>query len=244
MIDAPDAKPSEAAPEPAPPVPVAALPDLDAGIRVAGAPVLNGSIANGAPTRPYRPAYVFLGALAMVVLVADLWSKRWAESALALNGATLPPRQIIKGRFNFHLAHNPGGAWGMFHDQPEALRKPFFVLVSVIAVAVIIAMFRKLDGTQRALKWGLPMVLGGALGNLVDRMRFGKVVDFIDVIYWTTKDGTPIHWPTFNVADIAICIGVGLMAVDFLFPGNHRRPSSSPLPPRVRPSRDAAKSTT
>jgi signal peptidase II len=59
-------------------------------------------------------------------------------------------------------------------------------------------------------------VLGGAIGNFVDRVRFGQVVDFIDVVYWTPWGNN--HWPTFNVADIAICVGVGLMAIDFLFP--------------------------
>src|SRR5690606_33350206 len=63
-----------------------------------------------------------------------------------------------------------------------------------------------------ALKWGLPLVLGGALGNLVDRIRYGFVVDFIDV--YMQMDGQPKHWPTFNVADISICVGVALMAID------------------------------
>jgi signal peptidase II len=65
---------------------------------------------------------------------------------------------------------------------------------------------------QRALRWGLPLVLGGALGNVLDRIRYGQVIDFIDVhVFWKGADR---HWPTFNVADIAICVGVGLMAID------------------------------
>ena len=259
MIDAPDAKvpdapPDAIAPPPNPPPEVGSVDIVDTvdtvdAPNVREADAMGGAGAAPPSADPHRPAYVFLGIVATFVLVADLWSKRWAEKTLSgLNGSTLPPREIIKGRFNFHLAHNPGGAWGMFHDQPESLRKPFFVLVSLIAVAVIFAMYRKLDRGQRALKWGLPMVLGGALGNLVDRMRFGKVVDFIDVIYWKNKDGVPVHWPTFNVADIAICVGVGLMAIDFLFPGGQKRPTSSsapPAPPRVTDSgADAAKSPT
>ncbi len=190
------------------------------GIDAAAAPAPH---AHEAP----KPQYAFLAVLSTIALVADLWTKRWAVMKLEKDGYPKPPMELVKGRLNFHLARNPGGAWGMFQNQPESVRKPFFVLVSVIAVVVIFGMYRKLDRSQRALKWGLPLVLGGALGNLVDRIRFSKVVDFIDVIYWKDKAGMPVHWPTFNVADIAICVGVGLMAVDFLFPGKaHRTPPS------------------
>lgn len=175
-----------------------------------------------------RPSYVFLAFFSIFVLAADLGSKFWAVKTLEKDGLRLPAREIIKGRLSFLLARNPGGAWGMFHDQPEKVRKPFFVLVSIIAVVVIVGMYRKLDAKQHALKWGLPLVLGGALGNLVDRVRYGQVIDFIDVVYWKNKLGIERHWPTFNVADIAICIGVLLMAVDFLFP--HRRPVAARKP--------------
>lgn len=180
-----------------------------------------------APAGP-RPSYVFLAIVSLLVLVSDLGSKWWAVKALEKDGFRLPAKEIIKGRLAFVLARNPGGAWGMFHDQPEKVRKPFFVLVSVIAVVVIVGMYRKLDPKQHALKWGLPLVLGGALGNLVDRVRYGQVIDFIDVVYWKNKLGIERHWPTFNVADIAICIGVLLMAVDFLFP--HKRPVAARKP--------------
>lgn len=174
------------------------------------------------PPEGPRPSYAFLAVLSLLVLVADLGSKYWAVKALEKDGFRLPAKEIIKNRLAFVLARNPGGAWGMFHDQPEKVRKPFFVLVSVIAVVVIVGMYRKLDAKQHALRWGLPLVLGGALGNLVDRVRYGQVIDFIDVVYWKNKLGIERHWPTFNVADIAICVGVLLMAVDFLFP--HKRP--------------------
>lgn len=169
-----------------------------------------------------EPSYLFLTLVSVLVLVADLGSKWWAVKALEKDGFRLPAKELIKGRLALVLARNPGGAWGMFHDQPEKVRKPFFVVVSVIAVIVIVGMYRKLDRKQLALKWGLPLVLGGALGNLVDRIRYGQVIDFIDVVYWHNKAGLERHWPTFNVADIAICVGVGLMAIDFLFP--HKRP--------------------
>jgi signal peptidase II len=191
------------------------------------APPEKPAATSSAPPAPaYHPSYLFLAFLSLFVLVADLGSKWWAVKALEKEGFRLPAKEIIKGRLAFVLARNPGGAWGMLHDQPEKIRKPFFVIVSVIAVVVIVGMFRKLDPKQRALKWGLPLVLGGALGNLVDRIRYSQVIDFIDVVYWTHKIRGPLHWPTFNVADIAICVGVLLMAVDFLFP--HKRPTRAP----------------
>ncbi len=182
-----------------------------------------GGTPGDVPAHPPQ-SYVFLVVVAVVTAAADLWTKHWALKHLEKDGLRLPPKEIIKDRLTFVLAHNPGGAWGMLHNQPEKVRRPFFVLVSAVAVVVIVSMYRKLDPRQRALKWGLPFVLGGALGNLVDRLRFGQVVDFIDVrADWIGKlnkvfGGAGDHWPTFNVADIAICIGVLLMAVDFLFP--------------------------
>jgi signal peptidase II len=185
----------------------------------------------------YRPSYAFLGGLSIFVLAADLLSKRWAVKALETDHGHVV-KEVIKNRLQFVLARNPGGAWGMFHDQPEKVRKPFFVLVSLVAVFVIVGMYRKLDPKQRALRWGLPLVLGGALGNLVDRIAQGKVIDFIDYradwvlalnklfVKFKIAAVASDHWPTFNVADIAICVGVVLMAIDFLFP---HKPAHRPI---------------
>jgi signal peptidase II len=193
--------------------------------------------SKGAAHSAYRPPYAFLGGLSLFVLVADLWSKRWAVHALETEHGHVV-KEVIKNRLQFVLARNPGGAWGMLHDQPEKVRKPFFVLVSLVAVLVIVGMYRKLDEKQRALRWGLPLVLGGALGNLVDRISQGKVIDFIDYrADWVLSlnkffmklriaQSASDHWPTFNVADIAICVGVVLMAVDFLFP---HKPAHRPV---------------
>lgn len=169
------------------------------------------------PLLPGRPNYVFLIGVALANLVADLATKNWAEKTLQTATQIPTPRSLVKaawGGFGFMLARNKGGAWGLLHSYEEKIRKPFFVTVSVLAIIFIVSLYRKLHPSQTALRWGLPLVLGGALGNLVDRIRYGHVIDFID--FYAVWGGQPHHWPTFNVADISICVGVGLMAIDML----------------------------
>jgi signal peptidase II len=166
----------------------------------------------GPPTIPRHASYTFLVVVTVVNLVADLASKWWAKSTFEAARGEDRRRVVIDGVMNFMFARNKGGAWGLLQNEDEVLRRAFFITVSVAAIVFIVSLYRKLQPGQTALKWGLPLVLGGALGNLVDRIRYGWVVDFIDI--YVKVDGAEKHWPTFNVADIAICIGVGLMAID------------------------------
>lgn len=185
-----------------------------------------------AEERP-KPNYAFLAVVSIVSLAADLGTKTWAEKKLQL-GETPAPKTIIKGVFGFMLAKNRGGAWGLLQGASEMVRKPFFVTVSILAIVFIVSLFRRLHPRQKALKWGLPLVLGGALGNLVDRIRYGYVIDFID--WQATWKGQAHHWPTFNVADIAICVGVALMAIDMLSARRTReRASAAYLSPDAVP---------
>jgi signal peptidase II len=130
---------------------------------------------------------------------------------------------VINGYLDLRYAENCGGAWGLLHGAPEKLRKPFFLLVTFGAVAFIIHLYRSLEPEQRAMRWALPLVLGGAIGNLVDRMRLGYVVDFIDM---HLKDK---HWPTYNVADIAITVGIALMVLEYIL-----GPKKAPARPKTR----------
>lgn len=190
----------------------------------------------GAPAR--RPSYVFLGIVAAVVLLFDVGTKAWAELALSPAPGKAPRVIVlIDHTLSFALAYNEGGAWGLFQSADAAIRRPFFLIVSLLAIGFIVSLYRKLVPGQWALRWGLPLVLGGALGNLSDRVARTGVVDFILyradwvgtmnewigylVSGWTKTE----YWPTFNVADIAICAGVGLMAVDMV---TSRRSQPSP----------------
>jgi lipoprotein signal peptidase len=186
-----------------------------------------GAASSVPDTRSANPSYVFLAAVSLAALVADILTKAWAEKNLARYPGSV---ELWRGHITLILAKNRGGAWGLLQTTSENVRRPFFLLVSVAAIAFIMSLYRRLQPQQFALKWGLPLVLGGALGNVFDRVRYGHVIDFIDahVLY----KGLERHWPTFNVADIAICVGVGLMALDMF--GSKRGPSVPA--PRVPPA--------
>lgn len=188
-------------------------------------------------TPDVAPGYGFLTVVSLLSLVSDLATKVWAKERLEQfpGYVTVWEKKWSAGvaGMSFILAHNKGGAWGLLQGTNENVRKPFFLLVSVAAIAFIVTLFRRLQPSQLALKWGLPLVLGGALGNVFDRIRYGSVIDFIDV--HLERAGVDHHWPTFNVADIAICVGVGLMAVDMFtakrqpVPARRRRPMVAAL---------------
>jgi signal peptidase II len=186
----------------------------------------------GATVAP--PSYLFLGVIAAISLVADAVTKLWAETTLGRLTRVEPSIVLIDDVLTFTLAYNKGGAFGMLAGEDGVWRRPFFLLVSAGASLFIISLYRKIQPNQWALRWGLPLVLGGALGNFADRLAKGKVVDFVDYrAGWVESMNELIakvnpswhvtsHWPTFNVADICICVGVGLMVVDMFTNGGQQ----------------------
>ena len=124
--------------------------------------------------------------------------------------ATLPGVEVLPGFWAHHYAENPGAAWSLFGEWPVGLRIPFFVVVTVVAVLAVGWFYRHLGRGQRHLQFALVLLLGGALGNFLDRLARQYVIDFVDV-YWRTH-----HWPAFNVADSCISIGVCLLVIDML----------------------------
>ena len=176
------------------------------------------------PLASLRPRYVFLGVVAFATLALDLGTKIVAKKHLE-DAKSFADRHIdVIPRFlSLTFAKNKGGAWGLLQEEPESVRRPFFFSISLLAVIFIVSLYRRLTPEQTALKWGLPLVLGGALGNLVNRIQYNYVVDFIDV--YAKWDGENHHWPTFNIADVAIVAGVGLMAIDMF---TSRKPKVAP----------------
>ncbi len=216
---------------------------VGAGDTRGAAPLGGATHVEGDPCRaPEPPTYVFFASIAAVVLFADVVTKAWAE--VRFDGRPRTGRSIVllEDQLQLVLTYNRGGAWGLLQNLSEWIRRPFFVAVSLLAIGFLVFLYGRLQPNQKALKWGLPFVLGGALGNLSDRITRPGVVDFIDfradwiatmnrgvamfVEGWSVTD----HWPTFNVADIAICIGVALMAVDMLV----AQRSESGIPVTVR----------
>lgn len=137
-------------------------------------------------------------ALAGITLFLDLASKAWALRALSGG-------PMLLGRVNFFLAHNPHGAMGFLRQLPTDTRRALLVVVGMLASVVIVLMARRASPVARV---GLALILGGALGNLIDRALRGAVVDFIDVVLWRGH-----HWHTFNVADVAVVVGAALVAL-------------------------------
>lgn len=142
---------------------------------------------------------------------------------------------VVPDYWDFQYTRNRGAAFSFLADSDSPFRTPFFVIVSLIAVFIIGWILREVALSQQALIWGLSFVASGALGNLIDRVRLGYVVDFV---VWKVTDA--YRWPTFNVADALICVGVGLMVVEMIRDGIrvHRMgPEPAELPePAVEPA--------
>ncbi|MCA1644979.1 MAG: signal peptidase II [Chloroflexi bacterium] len=160
--------------------------------------------------RPVRSfplrGFIFLG-LAALVVVLDQLTKRLAEDRLEKTGVRSVPLPVAGDYLRFTYVENRGAAFGLLQDQTA-----FFVFVGVLVVGVIAASYRYLPRSGFRLHLALGLQLGGALGNLIDRIRQGYVVDFVDFGYRTN------WWPVFNVADSAIVVGVALLALNALSP--------------------------
>jgi lipoprotein signal peptidase len=121
---------------------------------------------------------------------------------------------VIEGYFSFRYVENCASAFGLMSRVPESFRFPFFLIVSLLAAAFIPYLYKKTPANHRLMLYALPFVLGGAMGNLLDRLIYRYVIDFVD--WFIIIDGADRHWPTFNVADAAIVVGIGLMVLQML----------------------------
>ena len=151
---------------------------------------------------------LFLG-LAALVVVVDQITKRIAEDRLERSGLRSVPVPGVGDYLRLTYVENRGAAFGLLQDQTA-----FFVFVGVLVIGVIAASYRYLPRSGFRLHLALGLQLGGAIGNLIDRIRQGYVVDFVDFGYRSN------WWPVFNVADSAIVIGVALLALNALSPTN------------------------
>jgi len=193
----------------------------------------------------HRPKWKLFWIVSIISLVADQASKIWARAALDvfkprdvnyqcvvpddisnhLCAATAHP--VIDSFWHWRLSMNPGSAFGLFSGQGQAGR----ILLSVVGIAAVFGMgwmLKKSRADQRVLHWALALVAGGAVGNLIDRIYYGVVTDFI---LWHWGSGQPANdenrftteWPVFNVADIVLVVGVGLMFIDIQKEGKREK---------------------
>jgi signal peptidase II len=135
------------------------------------------------------------------VIILDQLTKWWIISSFFLHES----REVVPGFFNLTFVTNTGAAFGFLAGRETTLRQAFFIGVSLAALAALAFAYRHFREEGRLAVTALGLIAGGAVGNLIDRLRFGRVIDFLDVYVGS------YHWPAFNVADAAITIGAGLL---------------------------------
>ncbi|MEW6732564.1 MAG: signal peptidase II [Acidobacteriota bacterium] len=155
--------------------------------------------------------------LALFIVVCDQVAKRWAYMRLRL-GSDI---SVIDGFFKLSYTENPGIAFGLFSDSQHILKIWLLAAISIIAIGLVVYFAIKSPPDKRLLLIALMFVLGGVIGNLIDRIVYGVVIDFIE-FYIGER-----HWPNFNIADTAICVGAVLLSIDIL-----REPKNEALPVR------------
>ena len=146
---------------------------------------------------------IFLLTVSFTVIVLDQISKSWIEHTISLYQSI----QIIPNFFHITHIRNTGGAFGILSDFKGFYLKAFFILLTFFTIGVVGFFYWKLKPHHNVPALGITLIIGGAIGNLIDRIRLGGVIDFIDVHYYS------LHWPAFNVADSAISIGSVLLGV-------------------------------
>jgi len=149
--------------------------------------------------------YLWVASIMGIVLILDQYTKHFVDTHIRKHEIVT----VIPGFFNLTNVRNPGAAFGILSGIHGAWRSIFFISITLTALIVIAVLIRKTH--ERLLIFAFSLIAGGAIGNVIDRVRYGEVVDFIQ---WYVKS---YYWPSFNVADSAISIGVGLLAIDMIF---------------------------
>ena len=168
-----------------------------------------------------RKKWTLFAVVSIITLVADQATKIWARGSLPTQpaGCDVPddiiarkcfglPVSVIDGYWEWRLSMNPGSAFGLFGNLGPSFTRVLFSIIGVAAVAGMIYMLKKARPDQKILHWALALVAGGAVGNLIDRAYYSVVTDFI---LWKYKTH---EWPVFNIADVVLVVGVGLMFID------------------------------
>jgi signal peptidase II len=156
--------------------------------------------------RILRKRNIFFLAVTFLVILLDQATKAWIISTMRLYDSFA----VIEGLINITHVRNPGAAFGFLATAPPMFRYLFFLTVTVAAIILILHYLRVSRIEETSMVSALALILAGAVGNLIDRVRFGEVVDFLDVYVGS------YHWPAFNVADSAITVGAAILIVVLL----------------------------
>ena len=151
--------------------------------------------------RILRNKNILFPAITVLVVLLDQLSKAWILATIRLHEGF----PLIDGFFNIVHVRNPGAAFGFLAAAPPLFRYVFFIVVTLAAILLILHYLRVSRIEEISLISALALILAGAAGNLIDRVRFGEVVDFLDVYIGAH------HWPAFNVADSAITVGAAIL---------------------------------
>jgi signal peptidase II len=155
----------------------------------------------------FNQKWRWLAGIAGTVVILDQLSKAVVRFSLPLYQSV----PVISGFFSLTHIENPGGAFGFLAGHQSSLQRLFFLIGTLAAVGVLIYLYKKIPATYSLLAAGLALIMGGALGNLMDRIRFGKVTDFLDFFIGH------LHWPAFNVADSAVTVGGVIFIYHLIF---------------------------
>lgn len=154
-----------------------------------------------------KQKYLRFGLVAGLVVLVDQLSKILVLKQMPLYKSIT----LIPGLFNLTHVHNPGGAFGFMAHNGSPWRHWLFMVAAIVALGLILYFYHQTPRTHPWLGMALAMIFGGAVGNLIDRVRFGEVVDFLDVYIGN------LHWPTFNIADSAVTVGVIIFIAHIAF---------------------------
>jgi signal peptidase II len=165
-----------------------------------------------------KTKYIILFATVAVMTLLDFITKAYISSTMFLHESFV----VIGGFLNITHVRNPGAAFSFLADAPPVFRFVFFVTVTVLAIVLVLTYIAKSKIEEPFMILGLSLIMSGAVGNLIDRVRFGEVIDFIDVYVGSH------HWPAFNVADSAISVGAVILLLE-MFRGTKRQKDSNSL---------------
>ena len=163
-----------------------------------------------------KPRYTLFAILSVVGLLLDQATKLYIDRTMQLFDST----PVLTNFFHITYVRNRGAAFSFLSEA--SWRLPFFIGISLVASVAILIAFHKLRNDQKLAQVSLAMIFSGAVGNLIDRVRLGEVIDFLDA-HWYRH-----HWPAFNVADSLICVGVFLLALDMLLEDKRLKGQAAP----------------